>query len=290
MTTNINQEYSDFTGNIKKEEIIVSGVEWNYYTLGQGTESFLILTGGGSIPEASFQYANALSKNYKVIIPALPEVYTMADCVEGVNQILIQENISATNFLGFSMGGMISQCFVRKYPDKVKNLIFFVSMLPSKAYAKKYTKYKKGISIVPKGVFKWISKRSITKQIMQDADNSNPEIIKFWIDFFTWEFDSEEMNKNLLLANTDVLIDYFSNYSFTESDLNSWQGNILIIESDKDATIVKQERDRFKEVYSNAKLITQRNSGHFGDALLNPENLINEIYNFINPNAKSSEI
>ena len=120
MTSNITNEYNKFTSNVKNNKLTISGIEWNYYTLGQGSESFLILTGGGSIPEASFQYANALSEKYKVIIPALPQVYTMADCVEGVNQILIQENIANTNFLGFSMGGMISQCFVRKYPDKVK--------------------------------------------------------------------------------------------------------------------------------------------------------------------------
>jgi len=281
MTKNITQEYRNFTETAKEKMYTINGVEWKYYVLGAGSETFLLLTGGGSIPEASFLYANSLSKKYRVIIPAIPEVFTMDACVEGVNGILIKENITKTHFLGFSMGGMISQCFVRKYPSKVSNLVFFVSMLPSKTYAKKYSKYKRGISIVPEWLFKWISKRSLKKQVMLDKDKSSPEVTSFWVNFFDWEFDSGKMNKKLLLATTDILIDYFSQYNFTEHDLDEWNGKILLVESDKDATIVTEERERFRKVYHRAKVITQKDSGHFGEALLNPGNLIEEIGKFV---------
>jgi pimeloyl-ACP methyl ester carboxylesterase len=260
----------------------IDGVEWNYFIAGNNTQStILILTGGGSIAEAAFIYANSLATEHRVITLNIPAVHTVDACMQAIKTILNQLSVDKVSILGFSMGGMLAQCFVREFPQRVDKLIMFVSMLPSKEYAKKYAKYKFAISLVPEFLFKIISKRSLRKLVLADSAKADKAVIDFWLKFFDWEFDSGKMNKQLLLATSDILIDYFQNYQFTAADLKEWPGKILLFESSRDEVISSTERMRFKDVHPQAQVIAQLDSGHFGEGLLNPSKAISAISEFL---------
>jgi pimeloyl-ACP methyl ester carboxylesterase len=277
----LQQQFDAFLQNSTVKNLTVEGTNWEYFVTGNGQEAVLVLTGGGSVAESAFQYVNSLARTYKVITPNIPALTTMDECMAGIVKILESENVSAVNIVGFSMGGMIAQCLVREHPLLVKKLVLFVSMLPSKQYAKKYAKYRMGISIVPDFLFRIISKYSLKKQVLQDQQFADAATIEFWIKFFAWEFDSGKMSKKLLLATSDILIDYFSHYSFAANDLQDWRGKLLILESDKDKVISAEERNKFLAVYPQADVITLKNSGHFGVGLLRPEGPIAAIEAFI---------
>jgi pimeloyl-ACP methyl ester carboxylesterase len=274
-------QFESFLQRSTAKNVVVDGVDWQYYVTGSGDKTILILTGGGSIAEAAFVYINQFSQTHTVITPTIPEVHTAASALAGIKQILHTENISQVYVVGFSMGGMLAQCLVRAYPELVSKLVLFVSMLPSAAYAKKYAKYKRGIAIVPDFIFKWLSKYSLRKQVLADRQGVDQADLDFWLHFFNWEFDSGKMTKKMLLATSDILIDYFTNYHFTPQDLQNWPGEILLIESDQDQTVGKQERENFKAAYPQAQLFTQQGSGHFGAGLLKPQAALKVIGEFI---------
>ena len=277
----LQQTFDKFISENTSKTLDINGVTWKYFSTGSGSKTLVILPGGGSIAESAFQYILEFSKDYKVLTIDIPEIHSVDGCLDGVKKIIEAENSPVVDFLGFSMGGMMAQCFVRKYPESVNKLILFATMPPDKEYAKRYVKYGRGIGIVPAWLFRWISKRSLKKQILAENVPASEEEKDFWVNFFAWEFDSEKMDKKLLLATTDILIDYFGNYNFTSADLIDWKGEVQIFEADKDAVVEQKQRENLRAIYPNAKIITMENSGHFGLGLLNPAKLIEQMKIFL---------
>ncbi|WP_227379812.1 alpha/beta fold hydrolase [Haladaptatus halobius] len=250
----------------------------------------MILHGGGSVGEASFRYILSLSEEYKVIAPTLPVgVSTVEDTVKGLHTICEKEDIEEVHFLGFSQGGMIAQCFVRAHPELTQSLILFVSMGPSQDYAKKFNQYRTMIGLVPAPLFRLLSKYFITKQISAESVNSSEAEKEFWLTFSREMFESRRMNKELMLSQTDVLIDYFENYRFTKDDLETWDGAILIIEAENDRIVSDKERQDLKELYPQVKTILLENSGHFGTGLLQPMEIINKISEFVSNSSQQGQ-
>lgn len=274
-------EFDKFQNTGVMKRVRTGIVTWEYYVHGDGLDSVLILNGGGSVPEASFMYVNALSQKFRVITPSIPEVTTVKECLDGIITILQTEGVKKFHVIGFSMGGMLAQCLVRQHPELIKKLILFVSMLPSKEYAKKYRRYGWGISIVPEFLFGWISKRSLHKQVDVENFPGGEEGKEFWKKFFDWEFDSGKIDKKLLLATSKVLVDYFGNYEFTPDDLTDWSGEILIFDASEDTVVSQEERARLRLMYPFAELVTQKSSGHFGEGLLRPEKHIQKMLDFL---------
>jgi aminoacrylate hydrolase len=278
----LQQQFDLFLQTHKPKAIATPKGTWEYIKSGAGKETFLLLPGGGSTAEATFKYVIELEKEYTVIIPTLPDhLETVQDGIDGLLAILGAENIQKTHILGFSMGGMLAQVFVRKYPEIVQKLILFVSMLPSKHYAKRYRKYRMGISFFPQWVFKMISKYSTKKQILSEKVPVSTEEKQFWVKLFAWMFDSEKINKRTLISTAKVLEDYFRNYEFTENDLASFSGQILIIEAEKDNVVEENERERLKILYPYAELVTFPNSGHFGFGLFQIDEVFAVIKQFL---------
>jgi pimeloyl-ACP methyl ester carboxylesterase len=283
MTENKYQSiFNIFRENHPPKGMLVNGKKWEYLTGGDSSEAILLLHGGGSIAEATFRFFIDFEKNYKVIAPTLPNTLaTVEDVMNGLLEIMAAEGVSKVSIVGFSMGGMVAQAFIRKYPERVNKLILFVSMLPSPDYAKKYSRYRRYMSLFPKSWVSYLSKLSLKKQITAENVIAPLEEKTFWKDFFSWTFDSGKMDKSTLLSTSDVLVDYFQNYKFNPDDLNEWNGSILIYEAEKDKVVNEKERQNLRSLYPNAEIITLENSGHFGLGLVQPEEIINKMLIFL---------
>ncbi len=276
------KQFTDFLNTHKEKQITLTNTTWQYFLSGYGKEAVLILHGGGSIAEAAFPYILEFEKKYTVIAPTLPgTLETTQDAINGILAILNFEQIEKVHIIGFSMGGMIAQTFIRKFPERVSSLILFVTMLPSESYAKKYARYGKMIGMFPKSWVKWLSKRSLRKQILSEKVPASKDEKDFWVDFFAWTFDMDKMNKDTLVSTSNVLVDYFDNYEFTPEDLKDYNGKILIFESDKDKVVVETERELLKKLYPHSQIITMQNSGHFGVGLLQPQVVIKQMMDFL---------
>jgi pimeloyl-ACP methyl ester carboxylesterase len=100
------------------------GVEWEYIISGRGSEALLILPGLLGFGEMSFQHIQAFEDDYRVIAPSYPfELTTVKQLVAGIVALLDVEGVQRAYVLGGSYGGMVAQCLVRRYPQRVLSLV-----------------------------------------------------------------------------------------------------------------------------------------------------------------------
>lgn len=109
----------------------INGIELCYEIFGEGYPIILI-HGFGARKEGFKCQIPALSKEFKVITfdnrgagksERVNEVYTMHTLADDVRGLLDFLEIKKTHVLGTSMGGLIAQQFVLKYPEYVNKLV-----------------------------------------------------------------------------------------------------------------------------------------------------------------------
>ena len=109
----------------------VTGVKLCYEILGEGYPLFLI-HGFGAKKETWIAQIPVLSKHFKVITldnrgagkSERPDTeYTMELFADDINALMEHLGIEKANFAGWSLGGMIVQNFILKYPERVNKLI-----------------------------------------------------------------------------------------------------------------------------------------------------------------------
>jgi len=109
----------------------VNGVKLCYEILGEGYPLFLI-HGFGAKKETWIAQIPVLSKHFKVIIldnrgagkSERPDTeYTMEIFADDINALMQHLGIDKANIAGWSLGGMIVQNFILKYPERVNKLI-----------------------------------------------------------------------------------------------------------------------------------------------------------------------
>jgi len=271
-----------FRSTHEYKHLTVDGATWEYISCGQGKDALLLLTGGTGIGEAFFPHITAFENEYRIICPSYPPVPTFEGLVDGVMKILEVEGIHQVNIVGQSLGGILAQVIVRKYPDKVNKLI--LSHTTTKPHSadqaiilKKTKRIEKALKIFSFLPF-WISRPLFTRNISKLASTVNTEETEFWKAYFYEMFSY--MTKEHLLSHFMRILDFIQNYTFSKDDLASWLRKILILESENDQAISPSERDALKEMYPKAQVHTFHGTGHLTLAL-NREESIPVIRNFL---------
>ena len=110
---------------------VVNGVKLCYEICGEGYPLFLI-HGFGAKKEAWIAQIPDLSTHFKVIMvdnrgagkSERPDAeYTMEVFADDINSLMDHLGIDKANIAGWSLGGMIVQNFVLKYPERVNKII-----------------------------------------------------------------------------------------------------------------------------------------------------------------------
>lgn len=260
----------------------VNGIQWTYLSGGEGEYVVLVLHGGGGVAESLFRYIRYLEEGYRVIAPTIPTAVTrIADALEGILAVLDREAIPAVHLFGVSNGGMIGQCLVRKCPEKIRTLILFHSMLPSREYAQVFSRRVKTLSSLPRWVTVSLGYRWLERQIQAEAPNALPGELSFWSAYFREFYDAELVSKEYFVSRAKILVDYFGSYDFEPHDLDDWPGRIFIIESENDQVVNEFERERLKSFYRQARVHTFRGAGHLGGGLFKVEETIELIQDFL---------
>ncbi len=85
-------------------------------------------------------------------------------------------------------------------------------------------------------------------------------------DFWRGYFDAaiESITPQDLTARLEVSIDYDSHYAFMPSDLQQWDGRMLIVEADGDQFVPASERTALRALYPEAETYTFEQDGHSG--------------------------
>ena len=235
---------------------VVAGASWEHIACGHGAQTLLILPGLLGIGEMSFDHILAFESEYRVIAPTYPfAVTTVAQLIEGIARILDGEDIDWAHVLGGSYGGMVAQCFVRQYPNRVGSLILSHTGGPKLERAEKNRKLMTVLRFLPMGVLR-IMLRLATRKSLEDA----PKQRSFW------EAYSEEMigclTKADLVARYQIAVDFDATSRFTPNDLTDWSGRILILEGDNDPVAEAPAREALKAFHPQAQVHTFRGTGH----------------------------
>ena len=265
----------------KKNHLIkgkdVSGIRWEYIVAGKGKETILMIHGGVGSAESLFRYTTALENDYRIITPTIPtEITTVKEVLAGVEDILNTEGASEVNLIGFSLGGMVEQIFLREHPENIKALVLFHVPPPSKLYAKKIERIVKTNQNLPQWLPGILSSLYMKITFPREYPKVSKNDRNFWIDFYT-----RNTSKVRLVNQMTIVLDYLLNYDFKPDDLSSWRGKVLIFETTTDTMIPENEREQLKKIYPQAKVHTFSEGSHLGNGLFQVETTISLIRAFL---------
>jgi pimeloyl-ACP methyl ester carboxylesterase len=237
----------------------INGVGWEYLASGNGPEALLILPGLMGVAEMSFQHIMAFEDEYRVIAPSYPfAVKTMDGLVDGIAGILDAQNVRQAHVLGGSYGGMVAQWLVRRYPERVRNLVLSHTGGPRAERAWKNRNFVRVLRLLP-----MVMVRSLLWAATRKSLEGAPEQRGFW------EAYSNEvivrLKKADLISRYDVVIDFDESANFMPDDLKDWPGRILILEGDNDPIAEAPERENaasLKAAHPQAQVHTFHGTGH----------------------------
>ena len=251
-----------------------AGAGWEYISCGQGDEALMLLPGALGTGEMAFKLIMALEDEYRVISPTYPSTAsTMAQLIDGAACILDSEDIPHTHILGGSFGGLVAQCFVRKYPQKVDKMILSHTLAPKADRVKRTKKVNIIVFLLPLWVIRALFKLRSAKLLPSE----HPER-EFWRAYL-----SETISGIAKKAMINILkrgIDFDQNYMFTPDDLAKWPGRILILESGDDPLAQAQAREALKALYPQARVHTFYGTGHAA-SIVKPEEYVSVIKDFL---------
>jgi pimeloyl-ACP methyl ester carboxylesterase len=107
-----------------------AGLDWEYIIGGQGPETLVLCVGGARTSGPAFRLVLALEEAYRVIVPTYPYANKMDQLVDGIRAFLDAEGIQQAHIWGSSLGGTVAQCFIRRYPERVKTMIAGDTFVP----------------------------------------------------------------------------------------------------------------------------------------------------------------
>jgi len=229
--------------------------EWRYRVFGRGGRTFLVLPGGELVNDLGFEFALAMAETHRVIYSAYPRASTVEELADGLRAILDAEVIGQTAVLGASFGGDVAQVFVRRHPDRVRELILSNTGVPLPNLAR------------PIRITYWLTKimpwrftsRLLRKPLLKTLDQSGADRA-FWAGYVD-ELFSARLAKPDVLSNILVQHGFHARLRFTPDDLKDWHGRILIAESDTDA-INPRRRKALRDMYPQAEVHTFHDAGH----------------------------
>lgn len=258
------------------KQLNILGVNWEYMVTGNDNETILMIHGGTGSAESIFKYTSAFENDYRVITPTIPtDITTVRDALTGIEAILEKENTSLFHCIGFSMGGMLEQVLLRKYPDQVQTLILFHCPVPSKSYANFIRRITRVNQIIPAWLMRGISRYSYGREFRNYPAISN-EQKTFWTEYYLNKFSKERIVNQLTLV-----FDYLQNYHFTNDDLVNWQGKVLLFETATDTVIPENERKGLRTTYKSAQVYTFSKGSHLGNGIFMIDTTISIIKDFL---------
>jgi len=238
-----------------RKQIDISGIAWSYLLSGQGAETLLILPGGERIGDVAFPLMQQFEPEYRCLYPSYPPFSTMGALVDGLAALLDRLSIAQVILFAASFGGDVGQCFVRTYPDRVSKLILLNTGIPDERLGIATKRGKPLVTLLPLGIVRFLVSTLLVKAL-----SVRPEEQLFW------QAMLRELVGHLtradLVSSFDETIDYRLHYHFSPGDLQTWPGNVLILQSDDDPATKPVMRQALRDLYPQAHLHTFHRAGH----------------------------
>ncbi|MEM9954683.1 MAG: alpha/beta hydrolase [Chloroflexota bacterium] len=237
------------------KSLIVNKIEWTYYSLVQGEKTILWLVGGLKKADAAYKSIPMLSEQYRIIAPDYPALSTMGELADGLAGILDVEGIEQVYVLAGSFGGMLAQVFLRAYPERVAKIVLSTTTVPDASHIERYQQLLGMAQVAPDDL---LAKTAQTQMFSTIAPADNDA------DFYhayLKELYEQRLAKTDIVTIYQAIID-FMGQSFAPDDMSNWDGEILIINSDNDATFGATVQHSLFNLYPDAIVHTFEGAGH----------------------------
>lgn len=252
----------------------LASVRWEYIACGQGTTALLLLPGGPGRAETSWQYILGLEGNYRIIAPSYPsQIVTARGLLEGLVALLRAEGIQQVHIVGGSYSGLVAQCFVRRYPERVASLILTDTGIPRVGRGRRHMLLTRCCARLPMVALRSALRLGVVLFLME-AGKERP----FWRAYFERLLTS--LTRQDCISRLLVWIDIDTNYRFKTADLRAWKGAVMVVEATADAVFAPAERASLRLLYPDAETFSILDSGHAA-SLLRSDDYISLIADFV---------
>jgi len=267
LTNQYYQNLIDFRELYPLQTISIGQMDWTYYDTEGDRFPLLLLSGGGGQAEAMFPQIGALADEFRVIAPNVPTgVRSMEDVVDGLSTLMNALDVKQANLYGVSLGGHIAQIFIRKHYGRVRDCVLSHTAIPTEQLAQKTTMQYRMLQFYPSALMTRMFKHTIQQQIDTCPVNIPETERQFWKDYFEQQYD-DDITKGQIVSRARIARDYFNQFTFHGTDLNYWQGRMLIIESSRDDVYDEGERGALLAMYSRAWIHTFEGYTHLSTIL-----------------------
>jgi len=267
------EELLEFRKNHPPVRREIEGVTWTWRTVGEGPESLLILPGATGDGEQPFRNVTALGRDYRVVSADYAAVATIEDLVDGLAGVMDAEGVEAAHVVGGSYGGMVAQCLMRKYPERVRKVVLSHTAAPREEGLRKVKITGRLLPLLPMWLLRKLSMLEIKKQM-----KPFPEAGAFYVPYFREKLAL--LKKADIKAMTSRVIDLYENYRFKPGDFADWKERILIIEAASDRMVPDEVQQLLRDLYPTARVHTFEGTGHV-TAVVRPEEYVAVIREFL---------
>jgi pimeloyl-ACP methyl ester carboxylesterase len=238
-----------------REQVDLLGTTWSYLLGGQGNETFLILPGGERIGDVAFSLMQQFEPEYRCLYPSYPPFSTMEALVDGLAALLDRLSMASVMLFAASFGGDVGQCFVRKYPERVRKLILLNTGIPDEQLGKATRRGKKLVSLLPLLLVRFLFQKLLVRGLSVRPEEQ--QIFQAMLRELV-----AHLTRADLVSTFDETIDYRLNYHFSPADLTTWPGKVLILQSDDDPATRPAMRLALRQLYLRAQIHIFQRAGH----------------------------
>ena len=260
----LKRKLNDFNSKVISKSIKHNEKEVNYYVIGESNNQVLLfLTGGSGIAEPFFEYCLYFSKKYKVISLNYPECNTLNEITNMIFNILKNEKAEDIFICGQSMGGIIAQVLLFKYPDLVKKIALCHTTTVTKQlqnyYAKKIKDNENNLSII-KPAPELVIKQATAHKVKLAIESHLSKNVEFWTELFTESI--KKRTKQQLVTPILLMNDFAKSYCFNESSFKAYTDRVLIIDSDADKAFTTEQKLALTNIFKGSDYKHFKNESH----------------------------
>ncbi|MBI4100413.1 alpha/beta fold hydrolase [Candidatus Microgenomates bacterium] len=280
----------EFIAGHPPRQVTVNGKTFEYLTGGSGETAFLVFPGAGQNALSCYDLIDAFENKYKVVAINISGLAGLEEFFEYVDQILKKEKVKNIIIYGLSLGGLLTQHYLRRHRDLISRVIISHS-----GSTKSPTIIKKVIipgkilhfflPILPLNLLQYLSvkfvgrfqvgKANILSLYQKYSTPENLERRREYLKELSYSFWNREFLESFYKIGMDLRE---AEKNFSADDFKNWRGKILILKTDNDP--LAKDEGMLKKLYPQAKVYIFHETGHL-TPFIQFENMVKVIKNFL---------
>jgi len=232
---------------------------WRFIDTGKGKEVLVVMAGGTSIAEVSYQSISHFAEQYRVIAPDYPPIGNMSGLFEGLMALLDDLGVGQFFLMGGSYGGWMAQSLVRVAPERVRKLVLTAIGPPNPENSRQLAKMMRWLRLMPTFVLNVLIGRAFG-QLDTSKVEEYPDMALMWA--LVKEVMDTRVKREDIFALISRLIDQTEKTTFRPDDLKDWKGSMLIVCGSKDPSTPPDKREAMQKLYPQAQMMVFEGGEH----------------------------